>query len=154
MIAAAILALLLGYPPALRPCGDAHGQTCAELAAEVADACEVAAITTGTDAWTLAAIAHAESRYDRNRHGRLGRGMWGINPRGFMHRSASAFCDADPERCLLAQAIMAGAYLAHERKRCGSWDGALRSYGSGRCDGPAKYPRAVRASVAKLRGAM
>ena len=65
-------------------------------------------------------------------------------------------CEA-VEACFDIQAVMAARYLAEEHRRCGSWESAVRSYGSGTCDetpGSEKYlsrylraKRAVRKAV-------
>lgn len=154
-LAAAILALLLAQPDGVRACDtEPH---CYELAHDIASACESAGRATGINPWTLAAIAHAETRFDASRKGWRGAGLWGLNPRGRSFRESRMFCSLNVARCMTIEAAVAGAYLAEERRRCGSEDGALRSYGSGRCEGvkgnPNKYVRAVRASLARLRGA-
>jgi hypothetical protein len=151
-LAAAILGLLLAQPAGVAACHS--DEECAELAVDIAYACDAAGLATDTDPWLLAAIAHNESRFDADRHGRRGRGLWGLNPRGRTYRDAVRFCRLDRARCWVVQAAVAGAYLAEERRRCGSREGALRSYGSGRCAGPARYSRAVRASLARLRGVL
>ena len=149
-LAAAILVALLAQPAPLRACDEGM---CAEWAQEVADVCELAGAVLAVDPWVLASIAHAETRFDPSRVSPTGKGtgLWGLHPRSKHGRRAAAWCKADPERCLLAHAIESAAYLNTERRRCGSMYGALRSYGSGRCEGPERYPRSVAASLARLR---
>jgi len=154
-LAATILILLLAQPAKLRPCDTTEGE-CSDLAANIAEAADTAGLVTGVDPSLLVAIAHHETRFNQERVGRKGRGLWGLNPRSRAYRNAVAQCDIWPEQCTVAQALAAARYLADERRRCGSWDGALRSYGSGRCEGRAgeRYLRGLRVSIARIeRGA-
>lgn len=148
-LAMAIWTLIVAMPPNLQPCED-----CNAWAQEIADSCEVAGHVLEVNPWALAAIAHHETRFDPKRKSPTGKGvgLWGLNPRTRHGVRAKAWCEVHDSICTLSHAIEAAAYLAWERKRCGGWDGALRSYGSGRCDGPAKYSRGVALSLAKLRG--
>lgn len=150
----AIVGLLMGMPEGVRPCGDL--EACIELGAEIAASAEIAGRATGVDPVVLVAIAHNESRFDASRGGKLGKGLFGLNPRTRMYRDAEALCGIFPEHCVLAQAVVAARYVADERRRCGGLEGAIRSYGSGRCDSPggARHLRAWRASRAVIRKAM
>lgn len=150
-LVAAILVTLLAQPSQVRACQEGY---CAGWAQEVADACELAGTALEVDPWLLASIAHAETRFDPERRSPTGKGagLWGLHPGSKHGRRAAAWCEADPDRCLLAHAIEAAAYLNTERRRCRGINGALRSYGSGRCAGPQKYPRTVAYSMARLKG--
>lgn len=106
----------------------------------------------------LATIAYLESGFNPERHGVLGRVVFGLNPHGRTYRDARALCAALPvEACFDVQAVMAARYLAEEHQRCGSWEGAIRSYGAGTCDatpGSDKYLRRYRRAKRAVRRAI
>lgn len=140
-LAMVVMVILLGLSPEVRPCDSE--EECIGVAAEIIEAVDVASSVTGIKAETLLVIAYYESGFNEERHGKLGHGVFGLNPRGRPYRDARAMCDVWPNHCLVAQAVVAGRYLEEERKRCGGMKGAIRSYGSGACDSPggAKYLR-------------
>jgi hypothetical protein len=155
-LAAAVFALLWAEAPEVRPCDGF--ESCVETSAVIADTIAGASEATGVDPVRLATIAYLESGFNPERHGVLGRGVFGLNPHGRTYRDARALCAALPvEACFDIQAVMAARYLAEEHRRCGSWESAVRSYGSGTCDetpGSEKYlsrylraKRAVRRAV-------
>lgn len=143
-----VLALMLEHDGDSGPCEGV--EDCAELAFDIGLAVQHAHVLTGVPEDYLLAIGWLESGLDRTRHGTLGRGVWGLNPRSVAYAYALDQCNAVPDGCLAAQARVAARYLALERQRCGSWGAALRSYGSGQCTGSAgdayvrRWQRALR----------
>lgn len=125
--------LLSLHGPDTRPCTDPYD--CVGLAGEIAEAVDTAhAIMPSVPAKTLVTIAWYESGLDQDRHGRLGQGLFGINPRTPLYQYVRDQCDlhpGDPQHCLTAQALGAARYLDIERRRLGSWKAAIEAYGAG-----------------------
>ena len=144
-----ILALLLARPATC-------GGDCERYAADMAQAFEDVAVASGVPVDLLVAVAWVESTLDESNHGRLGRGLMGLHPSSPQHTYATVACDLDGARCKRWQIALGAGYLAHERRRCGGWLGALSSYGTGRCTGAAgeRYAAIVRDAWAVTREAL
>lgn len=102
--------------------------------------------------WLLAGVAWHESRFYP--FARSGAGAFGIfqilnrsrASRGlsFIHdRRVRNRCRSELGACQRPIVERAVFWLKGSIDRCGSIDGGLRMYNSGRCDGPSRYPRAV-----------
>jgi hypothetical protein len=127
-LSAAILAVILSVPNPW--CADA----CDVWSLELATAYETAGEVRDVDPWLLAAISYLECSFDPTKNGKLGHGLMGLNPRSKWGGIAETVCDADPGGCLLAHVSIAVWYLDREKRRCGGWEGAIRSYGTGKCN--------------------
>lgn len=136
-LALVVFMRLMSVSPEARPCE--KGQ-CREYASQVADAVHKAAVVSHLPESLILAVGWAESRLDRTNHGKWGRGIWGLNPRGLAYHYARAVCDLDTSRCMEVQATVSAQYLSWEmrKRRCGSMRAALQQYVGGSCKGGQK----------------
>lgn len=109
--------------------------------------------------WLLAGVAWHESRFYP--FARSGAGAFGIfqilnrsrasQGLSFIHdRRVRNRCRSELGACQRPIVERAVFWLKGSIDRCGSVDGGLRMYNSGRCDGPSRYPRAVFAAKMEL----
>lgn len=149
-LALVVFMRLMVAAPEDRPCEKAQ---CRAYATKVADAAHRAAVVSHLPESLILAVGWAESKLDDQNHGKWGRGIWGLNPRGLAYHYARAVCDLDTSRCMEIQATMAAQYISWEMRpqRCGSMKAALSQYVSGDCTGSTKGQKYARWVLAEKR---
>lgn len=143
-VAAAILALwTLPNGHYVRACG----QDCELRAAHVEHAVEGAAIVFGVEEGVLIAVGFLESSL-LGRENTTSRGYWGMHRRSRLWRECSAPCDVED------QALVAAGELKRLAAVCGSLEGALSAWRTGRCESETgqRYARRVVALAGRVGG--
>lgn len=153
-----------GSHPFVEHCRRAR-EGCPRRVARLAYAFERAEHETGVDAWLLAAIAFHESGLNVEAIGARGEhGVMQLMPGSPWGREAARRCRVSPSDCDAIEIEVAARVVAHALTRCGTEEGALIVYNTGRgCtaegDGPSsaeppgrRYARTVLSLRNELRG--
>lgn len=118
---------------------------CELRAAHIAHAVDGAEVMSGVDARVMLAVGFLESSL-LGRSNATSRGYWGMHRRSRLWLECSAPCDVED------QALVAAGDLARLRRECGSTEGALSAWQSGRCESETgkRYARRVMALAGRI----